>query len=55
MVFQTYNDLLGEYKLWAGLFKDAVASIPRALEDDSWMFFQHADRLRLKCDVRAML
>jgi len=46
----TCNELLAEYKLWVTVFKDAVLNIPGALGNDSRVFVEHADRLRLKCN-----
>jgi hypothetical protein len=47
---KTCDELLGEYKLWASLFRDAVVNIPGAFGDDSWVFVENAYRMRLKCD-----
>jgi hypothetical protein len=45
----TCDELLAEYKLWAILFKDAVLNIPGALGEDSTVFAEHAEYVRLKC------
>ena len=47
---KTCNERLAEYKLWVTLFRDAVLNIPGALGDDSRLFVEYADRLRVKCN-----
>jgi hypothetical protein len=47
---KTCTELLAEYKLWVSLFKDAVLNIPGALGNDSRMFLECADSLRLQCN-----
>ena len=39
---KTCNELLAEYKLWVSFYKDAVHSIPGALEDDARVFVEYA-------------
>ena len=45
---KTCDVRLAEYKLWVTLFRDAVLNIPGALGDDSRVFVEYADRLRVK-------